>query len=163
MRCLQLFFSLVLAVSSTDINASDKWPQFRGPTGDGHSDAVALPVTFDNAKAVAWKTAIDGLGYSSPVIDGDRIWLTTAITKPASPEFREERLRSLGRTGGAAYVVKAVELRAVCIDRVTGKTLHDVAVFNLEHPSPISKFNSYASPTPIIEGACQGLQSLLRL
>jgi outer membrane protein assembly factor BamB len=75
---------------------------------------------------VAWKTAIHGKGWSSPVIWGDQVWMTTA------PEDGKE-------------------LFAVCVDRGTGRIMHDIRVFEIEKPQYCIPFNSYASPTPVIE------------
>ena len=60
--------------------AQDNWPEFRGPHGDGHADAAALPLTWSETEHVRWKTPIHDRGWSSPVIWGDQIWLTTATT-----------------------------------------------------------------------------------
>lgn len=58
------------------------WPQFRGPTGQGISEAKGLPLTWSETNNVKWKTAIPGRAWSSPVILGKEIWMTTA-----SPHF----------------------------------------------------------------------------
>ena len=60
------------------------WPQFRGPTGQGLSDERGLPLTWSETTNVRWKVAIPGKGWSSPVIQGDRIWLTTATEEGRS-------------------------------------------------------------------------------
>ncbi len=104
----------------------ETWPQFRGPGGQGHSDAQGLPVTWSATEHVAWKTAIPGAGWSSPVIEGGQVWLTTAVEQGHS-------------------------LRAVCIDRATGQLLRDVEIFQPAQPLPINDKNSHASPTPVIE------------
>ena len=67
--CLCLFLFL-----STTMRAED-WPQFRGPTGQGPSTEAGLPLTWSETKNVKWKIAIPGKGWSSTVIQGDRIWL----------------------------------------------------------------------------------------
>jgi len=103
------------------------WPQFRGPDGQGHSDAKNIPVTWSETENIAWKVPIAGLGWSSPSIQGQQIWLTTAIDNGKS-------------------------LRAIALDRKTGETVHDVEVFALETPGAVHKKNSHASPTPLIEG-----------
>ena len=54
-------------------------PQFRGPDGQGHSDAKNLPLTWSETENVTWKVPIAGLGWSSPSIQDNQIWLTTAI------------------------------------------------------------------------------------
>jgi len=101
------------------------WPQFRGPDGMGRSDKP-VPLTWSEEKNVKWKTAIRGRGWSSPVIFGSQIWLTTA-----TPD--------------------AKELSAIAVDRLTGKILHDLKLFQVEKPQFIHPFNSPASPTPALE------------
>ena len=64
--------------------AADNWPQFRGPTGDGHSDAKGLPLTWSETNNVKWKTEIHDKGWSSPVIWGGEVWLTTASDERSS-------------------------------------------------------------------------------
>ena len=118
-----LFFALLFSAS---LDAAGNWPQFRGPDGDGQSDAKMLPLTFGETEHVKWKTPIHGKGWSSPVILGSQIWLTTATED--------------GR-----------ELSAVCVDKESGKILHDKILFHVENPQFCHKFNSYASPTPVVE------------
>ncbi len=142
---------LALLVIASTANASDDWPQFRGPLGTGHSDAIAPPLTFDDAEDVVWSAAIEGRGYSSPVILGDRIWLTAATVVTAAAEEAAKRLEG-NRQASERQVASSVHLRAVCVDRATGRELYDVEIFRIDQPSPIQKINSYASPTPIVEG-----------
>ena len=115
-----------LALCSTVLSAADNWPQYRGPTGDGHSDAKGLPLIFSESEHVKWKTAIHGKGWSSPVIWGSQVWLTTATED-------------------------GKELSAVCVDKDSGKVLRDDVLFRVAKPQFCHKFNSYASPTPVIE------------
>lgn len=117
-----LFITLFTAATF----ASEDWPQFRGPAGDGHSDATGLPLTWSETENVRWKTEIPGEGWSSPVVLGRQVWMTTALED--------------GRS-----------LHAVCVDRETGKVLHDVEVFHTNPPPPKNPTNSYASPTPVVE------------
>ena len=58
--------------------AGENWPEFRGPTADGHSDSVGVPLTWSETENVAWKTPIHDRGWSSPVVWGTQVWLTTA-------------------------------------------------------------------------------------
>lgn len=123
---LWLLVFLALALASP-LLAGESWRQFRGPDGQGHTDARGLPTEWSETENIAWKTAIDGRGWSSPVIDGTRIWLTTALD------------------GGHS-------LRAVCVDRNKGSIIHDVNVFDVDAPAKVNAKNSYASPTPVMEG-----------
>lgn len=113
---------LFLAVS---VLAED-WPEFRGPSGQGTSAERGLPLTWSETKNVRWKVAIPGSGWSSPVIQGDRIWLTTATEDGKS-------------------------LRAISVDRNTGAILQNVEVFRSKQSALKNKKNSHASPTPVLE------------
>ena len=103
------------------------WPQFRGPDGQGHSTATGVPLEWSETKNIAWKVPIAGHGWSSPSIAGEQIWLTTATDDNHS-------------------------LRALALDRASGKTLYDVEVFRLDDPGSVHANNSHASPTPTIDG-----------
>jgi len=105
---------------------SDEWPQFQGPTGDGHATARGLPLTWSETENIAWKTPIHGKGWSSPVIWNDQIWLTTATDD-------------------------GKQMFALCVDRNSGKILYDKLLFENDKPSEIHTLNSYASPSPCIE------------
>jgi len=121
-----LGFAWLLLVGASVSSADDEWPQFRGPDGQGHAVALGLPVEWSESKNVAWKTPIPGKGWSSPVIAGETIWLTTALD------------------GGQS-------LRAVAIDRATGGIVHEIEVARPESPPKINDKNSFASPTPVID------------
>lgn len=110
-----------------------EWRQFRGPTGQGLSAAAGVPIEWDTAKNVAWKTEVPGRGWSSPVIAGGRVYLTSATGSDAGAE---------------------PALRALCIDAASGALVWDTEVFR---PDPaalgaIHQKNSPASPTPIVAG-----------
>jgi len=107
------------------IAAAENWPQFRGPHGDGRAEA-SLPIELGEEQNVQWKIAIHGKGWSSPVIWGDQLWLTTATED-------------------------GKQMSAICIDRLTGKVLRDMVVFENENPRFAHPTNSYASCTPVIE------------
>lgn len=106
--------------------AADDWPQFRGPEGTGHSDARDLPQEWSETKNIVWKTAIHDRGWSSPVVYGKQVWLTSASLD--------------GR-----------KLFALCLDRDTGKIIRDLKLFDVDTPQYAHPFNTYASPTPVIE------------
>jgi len=124
MRTTVLSLAILLFVQTA--HAGDHWPQFRGPSGDGQVSGAKLPLEFSETKSVKWKTAIDGRGWSSPVIWKNQIWLTTA-TEDGKQMF------------------------AICLDRLTGKIVHNLLMFENPAPREIHKTNSYASPTPVIE------------
>ena len=118
------FAFLFLVIGSP--SAEQNWWQFRGPSGDGHTTSTNLPLKWSEAENVTWKTAIHDRGWSSPVIWGRQIWLTTATAD--------------GR-----------KLFAVCLDKVTGKIVYDLHLFDVLKPMRITKDNTYATPTPVID------------
>lgn len=106
--------------------AGENWTQFRGPGGDGLTLEAGLPLTWSESQHVQWKTAIHGKGWSSPVIWDDQVWMTTA-----PPDGKR--------------------LYAICVDRTSGRILHDIQIFEIAEPQFCIEMNSYASPTPVIE------------
>ncbi|MEO6750735.1 MAG: PQQ-binding-like beta-propeller repeat protein [Chthoniobacteraceae bacterium] len=127
-----------------------EWPEWRGPGGQGHASAKGLPTVWSETSGVAWKTNIAGRGWSSPVIEGRQIWLTTALETPASPEDAKRRLKA--NTGGQPVtLLEKVELRAVCVDRDTGRIVHDLLLLTEREPQWVHQLNSYASPSPVIQ------------
>ncbi|MFN0108938.1 MAG: PQQ-binding-like beta-propeller repeat protein [Blastocatellia bacterium] len=117
---------VILAAFSIITMAADNWPQFRGPDGTGHSDAKDLPTEWSETKNIVWKTPIHDRGWSSPVIFGKQVWLTSA-----SKDGRQ--------------------LFAICLDRDTGKVIRDIKLFDVAQPQYAHPFNTHASPTPVIE------------
>lgn len=115
-----------VAFAATFVRGGDNWPEFRGPSADGHSDAVGLPLHWSETENIKWKTAIHDKGWSSPVVWGSQIWMTTATED-------------------------GKELFVVCVDRDRGKILHDIKLFDIAKPGFCPPTNSYASPTPVVE------------
>src|SRR5712671_2307877 len=123
-RSIQTVLALgMLAGVGATRPAAENWAEFRGPSGEGHSDATGLPREWSETKNVVWKTPLQGRGWSSPVVWGKQVWLTTAT--PEGKEF---------------YVV--------CVDRDSGKVLINHKLFESAKPEDTKKFNSFASPTP---------------
>lgn len=136
---------------SNSAQANDEWPQFRGPGGQGHSDAAGLPLTWSETENVKWKTDIPGAGHSSPVISGQQLWITTAITRELTAEEQKKRLETLKNSNGLD-VVGELTLQAIQLNRETGAIERAVDLFKIFEPEPKHALNSYASPTPVIAG-----------
>jgi outer membrane protein assembly factor BamB len=140
------FFFIALTAS---LPAAD-WPEWRGPGGQGASTARNLPQTWSETSGIAWKTPLPGRGHSTPVVNGNHVWVTTALEKPASAQKTQERLKA--NTGDQPVtVMDSVSLRALCLDLGSGKVLHDVELLNVKEPQWVHMLNSYASPSPILE------------
>jgi outer membrane protein assembly factor BamB len=142
-------FLLPLLLLTSTIRAGN-WPEWRGPSAQGHANATGLPETWSETSNIAWKTPLPGRGHSTPVMWGDHIWLTTAFEKAATADEVKQRLAS--NTGDQPLVVlSSVSLHAVCVDRNSGKILHDIELLNVKDPQWAHQLNSYASPTPVLE------------
>lgn len=136
MRLLITATAVVFAVSTLEASAED-WTEFRGPNADGHSNATGLPVNWSVDKNVVWKRAVDGLAWSSPIVLGDRIYLTTSV-----PD-------------GAVLGPKQ-SLRTLCLNAETGAVQWDVEVFNQKatgsRADKVHGKNSHSSATPVTDG-----------
>ena len=124
--CVFAFILLTFSVS-----AHANWPEFRGPTGDGHvaadDTAAGLPLAWSETKNVRWKTLIPDQGWSTPVVMDGQVWVTTAT--PDGHDFY-----------------------AVCVDAETGEVLFNKQLFHSDNPEPLgNNVNCYASPSPAIE------------
>jgi len=106
---------------------AQEWPQFRGPDGQGHTEAAGLPLTWSETENIRWKCEIPGQGWSSPVVSGSQVWMTTATEEGKS-------------------------LRVLSVDLATGKIRNNVEVFHIQVPLKKHPMNSYADPSPVVEG-----------
>lgn len=128
LRILPLLLSAALQISAQD------WPQFRGPTADAVVRAPDVPVKWSGDENVAWQVKLPGKGWSSPVLGGGKLYLTTAVAAGSDQDGPGPR-----------------SLRAMCLDPADGKVLWDTAVFEESPGSPaIHNKNSHASPTPVL-------------
>ena len=149
MNSTRLLFAAALAFVSTSLSAAE-WPEWRGPGGQGHAQATGLPVSWSETKNVTWKTELPGRAWSSPVIEGKHIWLTTAIETLAKKEDADRRLKA--NTGNQPLtVLEKVEFRALCVDRDSGKLTQNILLLTAREPQWVHALNSYASGTPVIE------------
>ncbi len=102
------------------------WNQFHGPN-EGLAPRAKLPLEFTDTKNVQWRTPVHGLGWSSPVVWKQQVWVTTA------------------KEDGS-------ELFAVCVSLKSGEIMHDIKVFDVANPqNEWSDLNTHATPTPIVE------------
>jgi len=116
----------MLSVLMTAVVLFGQWPEFRGPDGAGLSKSAGVPVAWSEKENVRWKVPIHGRAWSSPVVLGGQVWLTTA-----TPDGKQ--------------------LYALAFDKATGKTLFDLKLFDVATPQFAHAFNTYASPSPVLE------------
>ncbi|MHA3773706.1 outer membrane protein assembly factor BamB family protein [Verrucomicrobiota bacterium sgz303538] len=132
--CRNLLAVTLLSLSPFTASAGEtEWPQFRGPTGQGISAATQVPIKWSADSNVAWKVALPGQGWSSPVLSHGKLYLTSAITASGSSD---------------------VTLHALCVDAADGRVLWDTEVLRPEAASiaAMHRKNSPASGTPIVSG-----------
>ena len=129
--CVLLLTALTVGLPT----ARADWPDFRGPWGNGHVSApgdtkpIGLPLHWSETNNIKWKTEIPHRGWSTPVVMGGQVWLTTA-TEDGHDYF------------------------AVGVDEESGKILFNEKVFHTDSPEPLgngASMNCYATPSPVIE------------
>lgn len=123
---MMIVVAALLSAQAGGASEGENWPDWRGPAADGHSSATGLPLTWSETENIVWKTAIHDAGYSTPVVWGDQIWLTTATED--------------GR-----------KMFAVCVDMNTGAVVHDIEVFQPSAPQHNNPNNTYATPSATVE------------
>lgn len=152
--CLFIFIA-VCTVLAADRTTPARWPQFRGPNGDGIAGDQSVPVSFSDTQNVAWKTELPGRAWSSPVIADNVIWVTTAVERVPTEEERIAMLRDGGieeKKIKQLAIAKSIGLKLVAIDFETGSIRRTIDLTTVTKPDPIHSVNSYASPTPVIDG-----------
>ena len=151
-RLLTILILMLLVFPCSAIRAGD-WPQFRGPDGQGHAVGADWPLHWSERENdhIVWKTPIPGRGWSSPVVSGSHIWLTTALDTPASETMAKQVLQRKGKDVPSPVVASHVTLKAVCVDRGSGRLVKEVTLLEVGEPVVISAANGYASPTPVLD------------
>lgn len=119
-------FSFVLVSFTSGLANAENWTRFRGPNGQGISSEKRLPVEWSASENIAWKTPIPGHGWSSPIVYGDHLFLTTTTEE-------------------------GVSCRVICVNRKDGSVAWNKEVHR-QKPGPMRKQNSYATPTPVTDG-----------
>ncbi|HYP09345.1 MAG TPA: PQQ-binding-like beta-propeller repeat protein [Bryobacteraceae bacterium] len=138
-------------IAMTALAADDDWFRWRGPNNDGMARGDA-PTEWSTTKNVAWKLSVPGKGHSSPVVWGNKLFLTTAV--PIRPvEAATPEPAGGGRGPRSAGMGHEYSFRLLCIDRNTGKILWDrEATKSVPHEGYHSTYGSYASNTPATDG-----------
>jgi outer membrane protein assembly factor BamB len=103
------------------------WPDFRGPEGQGHAEARNVPLEWSETTNIAWKVAVPGDGWSTPIVVDNRVWLTTAVDRGQS-------------------------LRVLALDAATGRALIDTEVFRVRVGGDVNPKNNRASPSVVTDG-----------
>ena len=125
------------------------WPQFRGPGARGVASGPSLPDRWSATENVAWKTDVPGRAWSSPIVWGDRVFLTTAVNT-GQLETPKKGLYFGGNRPDPREV--RLDYKVLCLDLPSGKMLWEQTVHQGPSNSPIHLKNSFASETPVTDG-----------
>jgi outer membrane protein assembly factor BamB len=147
----------VAVASITSALGAANWPQWRGPGGQGVSAETGLPTAWGPETNVAWKTALPGTGMSSPIVWGDRVYVTAVIEGAAVPGQRavkhrfgkdEDWIHPDSVAGDKTHTFKVVALDAASGRILWDRTAYDGPVYDARH-----RRSSFAGPTPVTDGS----------
>jgi outer membrane protein assembly factor BamB len=143
---------LLFVVGTVRAQSGDHWPQWRGPFFNGMARGDA-PDEWSDTKNIKWKTEIPGRGFSTPVIWGERIFLTTAIPTGKAAESAQPASAEGGRAGGGAGPLVEHRFDVLALDRKTGKVLWQrTAKTATPHEGYHRAYGSFASNSPATDG-----------
>ena len=129
---------------------ADDWMQFRGPDSRGVSDATGMPDRWSESENIVWKTPVIGRGWSSPIVVGDRVFLTTVARDKGKPEDARPGLYFGGNREKPDDVPHA--WKVICLDLATGAQLWEKTLHHGKPQTSRHIKNSYASETPVSDG-----------
>lgn len=138
----------MLAVLGLAAARADNWPAWRGPTGQGQCLEQEVPIKWSPTENVRWKVALPDAGNSSPIVWGDRVFITQASDKKLWPPQVSPKFPKGTSAGGMAIVEKRSVL---CFHRDDGRLLWQADTFYKE-PEPTHPTNPFCSATPVTDG-----------
>jgi outer membrane protein assembly factor BamB len=170
--CIGLLLAAILGTTLGVAAAPPAWPQFRGPNGAGVADDATLPVTWSTTEHVAWTADLPGRGWSSPIVWGDRVYVTTAVNTnafkaPGKGIFGNDYAAELEKQGlSEAEIVKKLVDRDIELASESGEISYVVAALDVKTgarvwqreahrgppPGGRHRKNTYASETPATDG-----------
>jgi outer membrane protein assembly factor BamB len=147
--------SLIFTVFAAGVLQASNWPGWRGPLGTGVSDESTFPVTWD-ASNIRWKTPIPGRGHSSPIVWGDRVFLTSSVEGDPIPGREKKPEHTLG---GEVFIHpdmvshdRKQTMKVFGLDAATGKILWEQTAYDGPVADGRHRKSSFASATPVTDG-----------
>ena len=152
-RCIRTLFLIPIMIVHIDLShVQENWPHWRGPNHNGISAALDLPVTWSQTKNIVWKTPMPSWSAGTPIIWGDRIFVTSPskpepktgqpIQEETSDRNQRRRRRSSLDPGGA-------KLLLLCISRKDGKIIWE---HELDDKNQVHRKQNDSSPSPVTNG-----------
>jgi outer membrane protein assembly factor BamB len=153
-----LLAAIIVLIGIPGAVYSDNWPQWRGVSGNGVSSEAGLPMRW-NKDNVAWKAPLQGVGVSSPIVWGDRVFVTSQLgqaelragshpTLARGPEAAAEKPLGKGGSGGDKQVYFLVE----ALSRIDGRRLWEYRFAVVGPTAPVHQKHNLASPSPVTDG-----------
>src|SRR5689334_4035805 len=152
---LALIAAVSLGIAATVTSFAANWPQWRGPDGSGVSTEKNLPAEWSPTKNIKWKTPIDGRSHSSPIVWGNRVFLTTAVEGAVVPGAKAVKHTLEGGEFLHPDSVGADHkhtFKVLCIDRDSGKILWQSTAWEGTPYDNRHRKSSYAASTPTTDG-----------
>jgi len=147
MICIRLALCCLALLSGSFLQAQSNWPAFRGGAAAGTSDANGLPSSWSTTQNIVWKADVPGRGWSSPIVWGDRIFLTSFVSDSDAevPKMGHYLQNIKPPTGASRWMV-------YCFDFNSGKLLWQKVAHEGTQDMVRHIKNSYASETPVTDG-----------
>ena len=169
---ISVFMMLVMLASAPGAAGPNDWPQFRGPNGAGVADGAQLPIKWSPTQNVAWTVEVPGRGWSSPIVWGNRVFVTSAVNKggfkqPSTGIFGNDYVAELIKQGlsddevNKRVIARDIELSnevtevsymLFALDARTGKTVWQQEAHKGKPSGGRHRKNTYASETPVTDG-----------
>ena len=142
--------ALGLGLFAGSESKNSNWPSFRGPHASGVSDGQNLPAEWnaETGEGIRWKTRIPGLAHASPVVWGDRVFVTTAVSGAGDDTFKP----GLYGAGTASADKSVHQWKVYALDKATGGILWDRIAYEGEPKEKRHVKSTYASSTPVTDG-----------
>ena len=145
---MRLLAAVLVMGSGSVLAWADNWPGWRGPTGQGVSTEKALPLKWSPTENVRWKAALPDAGNSTPIVWGDRVFVTQASDKKLWPPQVSPKFPKGTSPGGAAIIEKRSVL---CFNRADGKLLWQADTIHKDS-EPTHATNPFCSASPVTDG-----------
>lgn len=148
-----LLLAIILVPTSLKAASNDDWPRFRGSSATSTLEERSFPGTWSKAENVAWKVELDGSGWSSPIVVGNQVFLTSAIDPDnEGPSGMSEGARDPSTFGRGAAPEGELTFELACYDLRTGEPIWAQQAGKCTPKFPVHRSNTFATETPATDG-----------
>jgi outer membrane protein assembly factor BamB len=151
----RISLALLIVSSLTTVGSAANWPQWRGPDGSGISNEKNLPSEWTPTKNIKWKTPINGRGHSSPIVWGNRVFVTTAVEGDLVPGAKAVKHTADGKEflhPDSVGADRKHQFKVIALNRESGKILWEAVAWEGTPYDNRHRKSSYAASTPATDG-----------